>query len=476
MEIKLGQKPEGIIAYFAFKDEKKQENQVSDSIKKGLFRADLLESCSYNDNGNILLFIGLGKKEDFAEDDIRKAAAVAVKWAKTRKMEKLSLIIDRKILNPERQAVLAAEGAILSDFEFTDFKSKEKDEKKEVKTEVILVSKKSAKLSKEFAEAVIICEAQNYARRLVNMPPNIATPEYIMKEARKLADEYNLDTKVFDKQELKKMGANGILAVGEGSPNHPYLVHLIYKGGKKRKIALVGKGLTFDSGGINTKPSKFMESMHMDKSGACVVLGILKAAAQLKLPFEIHGVLGLAENMPDGTAYKINDIIRMMSGKTVEIYHTDAEGRVVLADCVHYASDRIKPDLLMDYATLTGAINVAVGRFAIGIFSNDNSTCSLLEKAGYETNERVWRLPMWKEYGELIKGTVTDIRNTSTSEGEASSITGAKFIENFVGKGINWVHLDIASMMIYKGSPYLGEFGVAPGIRLTIAALKRMKK
>ncbi|MCX6773488.1 MAG: leucyl aminopeptidase, partial [Candidatus Micrarchaeota archaeon] len=451
MEIKLEQKPEGVIAYFAFSNEKNQQKQISDAMKKGLFKADFLETCAYNENGNILLFIGLGKNEELADDDIRKASATAVKWAKARKMEKLSIIIDRKILNPEKQAVLAAEGAILSDFEFNDFKTKDKDDKKDVKIELTLVAKKSAKLHRELQEAIIVCEAQNYARRLVNLPPNIATPEFMMKEARKLADEFNLDTKVFDKQELKKMGANGILAVGEGSPNHPYLVHLIYKGGKKKKIALVGKGVTFDSGGINTKPSKFMETMHMDKSGACVVLGILKAAAQLKLPFEIHGVLGLTENMPDGTAYKINDIIKMMSGKTVEIYHTDAEGRLVLGDCVHYASEKIKPDLIIDYATLTGAINVVVGRFAIGLFSNDNHTSSILEKAGYETNERVWRLPMWKEYGDLIKGSVTDIRNTSTSEGEASSITGAKFIENFVGKGINWVHLDIASMMIYKG-------------------------
>jgi len=473
MKISITEKPDaGIIAYAAFKGEKESAGPASaalaKAVKAGVFRGSPLEASFFNDNGQFL-FIGLGKKEDFCEDDIRKAAGIAVKWAKGRKLALVCFVPNPDAGKPERQAALAAEGALLSDFT-VNFKT-DKEDKDQKELSFSIVCKKSAQ--KPFSDAVVAAEAQNYARKLANSPPNIATPEFMMAEARKLAKDCGFSIEVFDRNGLKKIGANGILAVNAGSPHQAYMIHLVYKGGKK-KIALVGKGITFDAGGINVKPSDAMLDMHMDKTGACVVLAIMKAAYTLKLPFEIHGVVAFTENMPDGAAYKTNEIISM-GGKTVEVYHTDAEGRIILGDCLYYASQKAKPDYIIDYATLTGAMSVALGRQASGLFSNDDKLSDTLSKAGFETWERVWRMPMWKEYDELVKGTIADIRNVSTTKGEGGSISGAKFLEAFVGKGIRWAHLDIASMDVAKGHPYLNDFGIAPGVRLTIAALKAMK-
>jgi leucyl aminopeptidase len=202
-------------------------------------------------------------------------------------------------------------------------------------------------------------------------------------------------------------------------------------------------------------------------------MAILKAASELKLPFELHGIIALTENMPDGAAYKTNEIISM-GGKTVEVYHTDAEGRIILGDCLYYASQKVKPDYIIDYATLTGAMMVSLGRQASGLFSNDDRLSETLSRAGSETWERVWRMPMWKEYDELVKGTIADLRNVSTAKGEGGSISGAKFLEAFIGEGIKWAHLDIASTDMAKAHPYLNDYGAAPGVRLTIAALRMM--
>jgi leucyl aminopeptidase len=473
MKISISETPDaGIIAYAAFKGEKKSASLVSAALAKaakaGVFRGSPMEASFFNDNGQFL-FIGLGKREDFTEDDIRKAAGIAVKWAKGRKLGSLCFVPNPDAGKPERQAALAAEGALLSDFTVSFKTDREDREQKELSFSV--VCKKPAQ--KPFSEAVVAAEAQNYARKLANTPPNIATPEFMMAEARKLAKECRFSISVFDRAGLKKIGANGILAVNAGSPRQAYMIHLVYKGGKKR-MALVGKGITFDAGGIEVKPSDAMLDMHLDKMGACVVLATMKAAYELKLPFELHGIIALTENMPDGAAFKPNEIISM-GGKTVEIYHTDAEGRIVLGDCLYYASQKVKPDYIIDYATLTGAMSVSLGRQASGLFSNDDGLSDTLSKAGFETWERVWRMPMWKEYNDLVKGTIADLRNIETERRQGSSIGGAKFLEAFVGKGIKWAHIDIASTDVAKNHPYLNDYGTATGVRLTIAALKAMK-
>ncbi len=476
MKISMSERPNAdLVAYAAFKGEKKSDKSVSGALegaaKAGVFRGETMETSFYNDRGSNFLFIGLGEPKPFCEDDIRKAAGLAVKWAKGKKLGSLCFVTNPNLGKPERQAALAAEGALLSDFKVCFKTRKEDKEQKELSFSV--VCGKSASVM-SFSEAVVGAEAQNYARKLANTPPNIATPEFMVNEAKKLAKECGLSIAVFDKKGLKKMGANGILAVNAGSAHPAYMLHLVYKGNGK-KIALVGKGITFDSGGINVKPSDAMLNMHTDKTGACVVLAILKAASKLKLPFELHGIVALTENMPDGAAYKTNDIISM-GGKTVEVYHTDAEGRIILGDCLHYASEKVNPEYMLDYATLTGAMTVALGTQASGLFSNDDRLSDTISRAGFETWERVWRMPMWKEYDELVKGTIADIRNVSTAKGEGSSISGAKFLEAFVGKDIKWAHLDIASTDMAKGHPYLNDYGTATGVRLTIAVLKAMRK
>jgi leucyl aminopeptidase len=293
--------------------------------------------------------------------------------------------------------------------------------------------------------------------------------------AKRLAKEEGLAIEIFDRAKMRKMGMDALLAVADGSVNAPMLVRLDYNKGKKLPLyCIVGKGVTFDSGGISIKPSAGMHEMKYDKSGAMNVLGVMRAVSRLRLPIRVIGLMPLVENMPSGSAQRPGDIVRAYNGKTIEVLNTDAEGRLILADALAYAAEQ-KPESIIDMATLTGAIVVSLGRHAIGLFSNDDPLSKAIIDAGEETSERVWRLPIWPEYGEMIKADFADIKNI-TEQGEASSITAAMFLKEFVGDA-KWAHLDIAAVDYVKWPhPYLEKGASGMGVRLVTETLARLPK
>lgn len=330
-------------------------------------------------------------------------------------------------------------------------------------------AKTAARLTRE---ARAIAAGVRTVRDLGNGPGNEVTPEHIAQRAQEVAREAGLRCTVFDKREIEKMKMGGLLAVNQGSAREPRLVVLEYSPRRARKtIALVGKGITFDSGGISIKPAEKMDEMKYDMCGAAAVIGAIQAAAKLELPHRLVGVIASTENLPSGSAYKPGDIIRTMSGKTIEIVNTDAEGRVILADALHYAST-FKPDHLIDYATLTGACVVALGYEASGLFSNDDELAQKLIESGEKVGERLWRLPVWDDYRDYIRSEWADMKNSGGRWGGA--ITGALFLKQFVNCP-SWAHLDIAGTA-WTQSPLTrdakGATGV--GVRTTIAFLESL--
>ncbi len=404
-----------------------------------------------------IAFFSLGKKDEFEQDFLRRAGGAAVRLAKSLKYNAVGIVVPKM----NKAARLLVEGAVLADYKCLRFKSKPEEK---MLDSITLVTAED--VSEEARAGRIFAVSQNYLRELNELPANIATPDFIAKEASALAKKYGLKARIFNDKELRKMKMNALLAVGSGSANPPRLVVLEYKGAAKPFCAVVGKGITFDSGGISIKPSAKMHEMKYDKSGALAALAAIRGAAELKLPMRLIAVLPLAENMPSGSAQKPGDIWKAYNGKTIEVLNTDAEGRLILADALAYAAEQ-KPDYIIDVATLTGAIIVALGRHAAGLFSNDSGLSEMLQKAGNETFERVWPFPIWKEYGEMMKSEIADIKNISDT-GEAGSITGAAFLKEFVGES-RWAHLDIAGVdLINAQHPYLEKGASGTGARLLL--------
>jgi len=292
------------------------------------------------------------------------------------------------------------------------------------------------------AQGVAISNGMNLTKNLANQPSNICTPSYLAQQAKELAKAYrSLSIKVLEEKDMKKLGMGALLAVSQGSAEDAKLICIEYKGaGKQAPVALVGKGITFDTGGNSLKSPDSMVGMKYDMCGAATVLGTLRAVAELKLPVNVVGVIPAVENMPGGTAYKPEDILKSMSGQTIEVISTDAEGRLILADALTYA-ERYKPDAVIDIATLTGAVVIALGFHATGLLSNDDKLAADLLRAGTESNDRAWQLPMWDEYQEQIKSPFADMANTGGRS--AGTITAACFLSRFTKK-FKWAHLDVA--------------------------------
>ncbi|MBD3210030.1 leucyl aminopeptidase [Candidatus Micrarchaeota archaeon] len=418
-----------------------------------------------------LLVAGLGKKEDFRFDSLRKAAGACVQHASFLKQEEF-LVHAPSLKGYEGNSVAQAitEGLLLAAYKFTPYKTDKKDIFEAKKA--YITSEKD--WSKGVKDGSIYAGAQNYSRELDEHPANVATPTKIAEEAKTLAKKKKLDIRVFGKKALEKKKMGGILSVARGSSEPPVLIRMEYNKGKKLPLyCVVGKGITFDSGGISLKPPKGMHEMKYDKSGAINVLGVMKAVAELNLPIRVIGLMPLSENVPSGSATKPGDIITIYDGKTVEVLNTDAEGRLILADALSYAAEQ-KPEAIIDMATLTGAIIVSLGRHAAGLFSNDDKLAKAITESGKETHERVWRLPVWPEYSEMMESDFADLKNIS-EKGEAGSITAAAFLKEFVG-GRKWAHLDIAGVeMVKEKHPYLGKKGATgTGVRLVTRTLARL--
>ncbi len=480
---KPGYSDGGVLAYFLLKEDKipVEVLKVTGGISEDEFDRKLGKTYFTATLGKMkfgkLLLVGLGEKKDFEPDFVRRAAGTAVRYCKSVKCPNLSVVVPKALPKIDSTSVVQfiTEGAILSNYKFMELKTK-KEEYFDVKQTSLITPDKSA--ANGVRVGTILAEAQNYVRELDEYPANMMTPRKITEIAKQLAKKNKkFSITVFDEKTLKKEEMNAFLGVASGSNEPPRLVILEYNRNKKNLplYGLVGKGITFDSGGISLKPSKDMHEMKYDKSGALVVLGTAMAVAELNLPVRLMVALALTENMPSGKAQKPGDVVKAYGGKTIEVLTTDAEGRLVLADTLAYIAEK-NPKAIIDVATLTGAVIVALGRHAIGLFSTDDKFARLLEEAGNRSHERVWRFPLWKEYSEMLKSEIADIKNISDT-GEAGSIIGAVFLKEFVGDA-TWAHLDIAGVANIKTNHAYLEKNAASGmgVRLITEALIYLAK
>lgn len=363
------------------------------------------------------------------------------------------------------------EGIHLGNYTFDNYKS-DKQKPEELSFLIHYTDQKILKGAIETSGKLM--SAVFFSRDLVNEPAITLTPAEFAKRTKNELTKLGVIVSVFDKAELKKRNMNAILAVGGASNNPPCLITMHYKpaGKAKKKIALVGKGVCYDSGGLSIKPTAGMLEMKADMAGGGVVAGIIKAAAMMKLPVELIGVIPAVENMIGGSSYKPGDVVIASSGKSIEVKDTDAEGRIVLADALHYASQQ-KPDEIIDFATLTGAVCVALGLIAAGLFTNDNRLAEDLLKSGYQSYERLWRMPFWSDYNEMIKSEIADVSNLGPRWGGA--ITAGKFLEHFVDEKIPWAHIDLAGPSIkHESTNYTKNFDTGFGVRLMIDYLTRV--
>jgi len=421
-----------------------------------------------------VLLVGLGKRDRFTLETMRRAMGLAAKRLRDSGIERAAVQLTGAI---EDSVSAVVEAAILATYRFLHFKPGDDDAVELKSLTLCFPAHADLKTAKRVVTtAQVVAEATNYAREIGNLPGNVVTPRVMADYGRKLAEESGLVCTVLAKKELEKGGFGGLLAVGGGSVNEPHLIALEYFGAKDAApLALVGKAITFDSGGISIKPSDKMDEMKFDKCGGVAVLAILKAVAKLKLPLNIIGVISSAENMPSATSYRPGDIVTSYRGPdkrgvTIEVLNTDAEGRVVLGDALVYARER-GATTIIDFATLTGACVVALGSIAAGLLGNDEALQEKIRSAGERTGDRVWPLPLWQEYKDKIKSDVADIKNTGGRYGGA--ITAAAFLAKYVGE-VPWAHLDIAgTAWTTEELPYLTKGATGFGVRLVVDLLSR---
>jgi leucyl aminopeptidase len=423
-----------------------------------------------------LLLIGLGKKKDLTAERIRQGAGAAMQAMRGTGLKGCTTLLHLAGGGGDEFLRAAVEGAALGGYTFTHYKTKN-DENGGIEEVCVLFPSGSAakRAGNVLAETQSVCAAVLFARDLVAQPGNIATPSYLAEKGMEMAAKYGITCRVMERDEIEQTGMEALMAVAKGSRQPPRFIILEYMaaGEKVKPTVLVGKGITFDSGGISLKPREGMEKMKDDMAGGAAVMGTLMAAAALKLPVNVVGLVPAAENLPGGGAYKPGDVVKSMSGQTIEIVNTDAEGRMVLCDAVHYAK-RYRPAALIDLATLTGACVVALGSVASGMMGNDEGVKHAIWSAGEKCGERVWELPLWEEYGELMKSDIADLKNAGGAE--AGTISAAWFLKSFVGK-IKWVHLDIAgTAWMDKDRPYQPKGATGVGVRLLVEYLKGVAK
>jgi len=425
-----------------------------------------------------VILAGLGKQKKADSYALYGAAGSAAQGAQDSELRSVAFILPEikgtKIRSPARQI---CEGALLALYDFDQFKTKKEDEKKLKSIELICTSgKEHARCKREAAEARTIADAVYFTRDLVNYPSNLKKPPAMADRIRREAGKCKVRVKVLDERAIRKKGMHAILGVASGSSSPPRLVVLEY--GKKRRgkptLCLVGKGITFDTGGISLKPSKGMEEMKMDMAGAAAVAGALCAIAKLKLPVHVIGVMPLCENMPGSSAQRPGDIVKAMNGKTIEVLNTDAEGRLVLADALVYAEKTYKPDYIVDIATLTGAVVVCLGKYASGLVGNDDKLKRDILSAGESAHEKCWELPLWEPYMEMVKGKLADVKNVGSEGGEAGTITAAAFLANFVKEKRKWAHLDIAgTAWMDLNKPFKHSGATGAGVRLFVELARK---
>ncbi len=404
-----------------------------------------------------VLVIGLGPESEFGVKQFREAVRAAIAYAADTGAKKVSLYADEWALSSKspkasawkaRQSVIQAADAT---YRFESMKSK-KSAPRALTTVEYATSKpvRDPGTDRGVVEGRAISAGMSLARDLGNLPGNVCTPTYLADQAKKLGREWKLDVKVLEQRDIERLGMGSFLAVSRGSRQPPKFIIVTYRGAAKsaKPVCLVGKGITFDTGGISIKPSGEMDEMKWDMSGAGSVLGTLRAVAEMKLKLNVIGVIPACENMPDGNAIKPGDIVTSMSGQTIEILNTDAEGRLILCDALTYV-ERFKPQAVVDIATLTGACIVALGHVASGMYSNQEALAAELTAAGMDSWDRVWHLPLWDDYQDQLKSPFADMANIGGRP--AGSVTAACFLSRFA-RNFEWAHLDIAGTAWRSGA------------------------
>jgi len=423
-----------------------------------------------------ILLVGLGKGGAVTRSSIRRAAAVGAKRARALGTRQLAFAVAAEARNgvtAKDLGQVVAEGAAHGAWAFTELKTAPEDPKPEVESVVCVCDPKETKdvaAGQRIGDAV--AAGHGLTRYLQMLPGNVCTPSYLADRAKQLGTTYGFGVTVLDRAALEKESMGALLAVAQGSQQEPRFIVIEYQGaGDAAPVALVGKGVTFDSGGISIKPAQNMEDMKFDMSGAAAVLGTFEVVGRLKPRVNVTGLIPSTENLPSGTAVKPGDVVKSHFGKTIEIINTDAEGRLILCDALSYVR-RFKPAAVLDAATLTGAVVVALGHVAIGVMGNDEALLTEVREAGERAGERCWPLPLWDEYRELLKSDIADVKN-SGGRG-AGTIAGGWFLREFVN-GFPWVHLDIAGTAYTEADgPHQAKGPTAIGVRLfTEFILKR---
>ncbi len=482
-------KPEGDLK----KTDSLLKGAVARAMKDKRFEGKLNQTLLIDTLGTVaanhILLAGVGKKEELNLNKLFQASGSAAKRAEKAKCKKIACApldssLSKKLgakkssaYDPASQAV--AEGLHLSLYRFEVYKTKKKGDPEpvRVKDAVLLAASAGAAagMKRGAGRAKIVADATAFTRDLQCHPGNTATPSFLARQAQAMAKSAGLKCRIVSPPEMQKLGMGALLGVGRGSAEPSKLILLEYSGGKKGQapVALVGKGITFDTGGISLKPPPNMHEMKMDMSGGAAVIGALQAVAGLKLPVNVVGIIPAAENMPGSRAIKPGDILTSLSGKTIEVLNTDAEGRLVLSDALTYAA-RFKPRAIVDLATLTGAVLHCLGHHASAVVGSDQDLMDQLIQSGEKTGERVWQLPLWEEYESAIKSDVADLKNIAGPAVMAGTIMGGAFLKAFVDD-VPWAHVDIAGVAWGDEKPCAPKGASGYGVRLLVNFLENAR-
>lgn len=439
--VSIDQKYHGIISK-VINDKNKFEGKFGQTIALTLIDKD--------GNINYLIILGTGDSKKLTSFQIEELGGKIYSTSCALKAPKVCYKSDYSIadFSQERISTLLASGALLASYKFDKYFTKKTEQEKFVTQSLTVLVKSPDKIYKEFEPYKAIAMGVHFARNLISEVPNILYPETYAEKIVEKLESIGVDVNVLGERELRDLQMGAMLGVGQGSTNESKLVVMEYYGGDKNQkpICLIGKGVTFDTGGISIKPAAGMHEMKYDMGGSAAVVGTIKALALRGAKINVVGIVGLVENMPDGAAQRPGDVVKTMSGMTVEVLNTDAEGRLVLCDCITYAQEKFDPECIIDLATLTGVIVISLGHTYAGLFSNDDDIANKLLNSSVKTNEKLWRMPLHKEYDKMIDSSVADIANIGSEKGIAGSATAAQFLARFVKEGIKWAHLDIAGV------------------------------
>ncbi len=425
--------------------------------------------CPEGTKADRIILLGLGQSKNLSLFSYEKLGSKILDYLNSKKISDSSVCIElpEKVYARSEASAHIAFGALMNSYRFNKYFSEEKKKREMSIRSLLFVDSSNFIAKKKWYRLSQVAEGVFLTRNLVSEPANIMTPVQLSKEARKLS-KYGIKVEILDEKKIKILKMGALLGVAQGSANKPYVVSMSWIGNRKNKkfdVSFVGKGVTFDTGGISIKPSGGMEDMKWDMGGSAVVIGLMRALAGRKVKANVSAVIGLVENMPSGTAQRPGDVVRSMSGKTIEVLNTDAEGRLVLADAVWFAQKKFKPNNIIDLATLTGAIIISLGQEKAGLFCNNKNLESMIHEAGNIVEEKVWSMPIDDSYDKDIASDIADMKNVGSGRG-AGSTAGAMFIKRFIND-IPWAHIDIAGVTwSKKDRPLIPKGGTAYGVRI----------